>query len=142
MRARPGCAEHCRNPEQDLRAWAEQEMASKYNHQVGASCPGVTQCIPPFVGILLPLLKQGADPMPTVFPTQPPLGLQSPIQHHGLHSLLQHRSTKKKRKELLRLEKLSVRLQVGLRAPNWGMRDVASPTALMQTEAAFKSLVS
>lgn len=78
-------------------------MASKDDHQVGASCPGVTQCISPFAGILLPLLKQGADPMPTVFLTQPPLGLQSPIQHHGLHSL-QHRSTNKP--ELLRLGKL------------------------------------
>lgn len=39
-----------------MRARAEQEVAGKDGHQVHASCPGVTQCIPPFVGILLPLL--------------------------------------------------------------------------------------
>lgn len=48
------CAKHCRHPEKDMRAWAQKEVSREDGHQVGLSCPGVTQCIPPFAGVLLP----------------------------------------------------------------------------------------
>jgi len=57
-----------------MRAWAEREVASEDGHQVGASRAGVTQCILPLAGILLPLLggsfplSKDHTPCPSSFP--------------------------------------------------------------------------
>lgn len=112
------------------------EVSSEDGPQVGGSCPGVTQCIPPIcpTGRVLPL-EQGADLMPTILLLSP-LGWQKPCSVSWF-PVLSAAQIHQKNPFLARLE----RPQAGLRSPNTGSRDTAKPTASTQTEVAFKCRV-
>lgn len=93
-----------------MRAWAQKEVSREDGHQVGLSCPGVTQCIPPFAGVLLPHWEgpspgTGSRPHTHHLFHLVPFGMVKPCSVSWL-PLLSAKQIYQKKPHLARLERL------------------------------------